>query len=372
MGKNIKIGIIETALHVEVLRNYALIFSGLKIEVHAVLKPGTDKMMKSISKMPNLHWHFLGDPDLLEILDQCTILIFTTLNNDIHPFLPLTPRKYAVIHAFHRHFAPWKNYDYHIRPIRSVINLFRYLRFPTLPLKAMDGFIAGAPTVFNYLAQQDFFQKDRFYTFPFYVNESIATKELSEGAPFKIVVPGSVHPASRDYNMLYDIITRLKKPDRPVEIILAGKASGRLGEKIVQKMEALKKGNIKIRCFKEYLTAEEYQEAIEQADVLLCPIPSSLVIGFSIEKNSHSQVSGNINDFVNKGKPVILPTYYQLEAGLESAVMRYQNQEDLKILLESLISGSRLIADHSSVFTSFNVEARIKIFQKELDRLLNT
>ena len=97
----------------------------------------------------------------------------------------------------------------------------------------MDGFIAGAPTVFEYLKKQPYFQRYHFYDFPFYVNESSKSINIPKNDCFRIVIPGSIHPANRDYQMIYTILKMLKKSDRMVEIYLAGKPSGKAGIAIV-------------------------------------------------------------------------------------------------------------------------------------------
>ena len=374
MEKNIKIGLVEPALHVEVLRNYALIFSSLNlnIEVHIVLKSSATELMDSLPNRPNIHKYYLDkDVGLVDTLSQCTIIIFTTFDRRILPFINIPVPKYAVIHAFHQHFDPWRNFDFYIRPLYSVWNFFRNRISNTPSLKTMDGFIAGAPTVFEYLKKQPYFQRYHFYDFPFYVNESSKSINIPKNDCFRIVIPGSIHPANRDYQMIYTILKMLKKSDRMVKIYLAGKPSGKAGIAIVNKMKGLKKQNIKIACFDNYLPANKYKQIIEQADILLCPIPPKVVSGFTIEKNSYSHVSGNINDFVNHGKAVVLPSYYQLESGLESAVLRYQNKDELKDLIENLISGFQSIPDTSNIFTSFTIKERMNHFRQELERLLS-
>ncbi len=372
MDKNIKIGLVEPALHVEVLRNYALIFSSLNVEVHMVLTSSANELMDSLPNKSNIHKYYLDkDFDLLDALSQCTIIIFTTFNRKISPFLDIPVPKYAVIHAFHQHFDPWRNFDFYIRHLYSLWNLFRSIISNAPSLETMDGFIAGAPTVFEYLKRQSYFHRYQFYDFPFYINESSKSTNILKNDSFRMVIPGSIHPANRNYQMIYTILKTLKNPDRIVEIYLAGKPSGRAGIEIIKKMKALKQENIQIKSFDNYLRADIYKQIIEEADILLCPIPPKIVSGFTVEKNSYSHVSGNINDFVNNGKAVILPSHYQLESGLEPAVLRYQNQDDLKVLIENLMSGFQSIPDTSDIFVPFALKARMNHFRQELDRLLN-
>ncbi len=371
MKKKIKIGILETALHVEVLRNYALIFSAMEIQVHAILTPQANALMESVPDHPKLVWHLLTKPVAIKvILNKCDLVIFTTFDQKVKPYLKIQPPKYAVVHAFHRYFAPWRHFDFYIRPFRSIINLIRSLFSTVLSPDCMDGFIAGAPTVLAYLEEQSYFQKNLFYDFPFYLYEPRTSYQRLKKDPFKIVVPGSVHPGSRDYEIIYHMINAINLFDQQLEIILVGKPSGKAGMKIVTKMKAVKKHNLKIRCFTNYLPAEKYKQLITQADILLCPIPPTTVSGFTVEKNSYSHVSGNINDFVNYDKAIILPISYQLESGLEPAVLRYQELPDLISLIENLTSGVQSIPDTSFLVDLFGIKARKNHFQKELDRLL--
>lgn len=371
MNEKIKIGLIEPALHVEVLRNYAFIFSSLNIEVHAVLTKSAHELMRSIPKNQNLNWHFWGPQNSIkEILNNCNLIIFTTFDDRITSFLDLRPPKYAVVHALHQTFEPWKHFDFRIKPLRSTINLIRSLFSNTPSLGAVNGFIVGAPTVFEYLKKQSYFQDYSFYDFPFYLSEStVHAKRLKKGS-LKIVIPGSVHPSTRNYQMIYELITKLNYANRQVEIILAGKASGKAGKEIIQKMNAIQIQNLTIKCFSNFLSAGKYQQIMEDADILLCPIPTQTVSNFTIEKNSYSHVSGNINDFVNYDKAIILPMSYQLESGLESAVLRYKDPIQLQSILEDLISGDQSIPNTATLHLSFGLAARIPHFRKELDRLL--
>ncbi len=371
MNKKIKIGLVEPALHVEVLRNYAFIFSSLNIEVHAVLTTSANELMRAVPKSKNLHWHFLDHQnDVKEILNNCSLIIFTTFDDRILPFINLQPPKYAVVHAFNQAFDPWRYFDFRIRPFRSTVNLIRSLFSNAPSLDTMDGFIVGAPTVFEYLKKQSYFQLHQFYDFPFYLSESNEPAKQLEKGLLKIVIPGSVHPSTRNYSMIYELIKKLNCANSQVEIILAGKASGKAGKEIIQKMNGIQIKNLNIKCFTDFLSAEKYQQIMKEADVLLCPIPAQTVSNFTVEKNSYSHVSGNINDFINYDKAIILPMSYQLESGLESAVLRYKNSTELKSILEDLISGNQSIPNTTALHLPFGLEARLRHFQKELDRLL--
>lgn len=128
----------------------------------------------------------------------------------------------------------------------------------------------------------------------------------SENETYTIVIPGAVSQKRRDYERVLKSIKNFRFPS---EIIFLGKASGKELE-ILQDFEQSKPENISIKYFKEKVPQDVFDDYMQKADVLWCPIQQETEFFSQKELYGITKMSGNIGDAVKFGKLAIFPENY--------------------------------------------------------------
>ena len=146
-------------------------------------------------------------------------------------------------------------------------------------------------------------QPDKYKFLPiFYTKFS----ENSDNPIFTIVIPGAVSQKRRDYERVLKSIKNFRFPS---EIIFLGKASGKELE-ILQDFEQSKPENISIKYFTEKVPQDVFDDYMQKADVLWCPIQQETEFFSQKEIYGFTKMSGNIGDAVKFGKLAVFPENY--------------------------------------------------------------
>ena len=146
-------------------------------------------------------------------------------------------------------------------------------------------------------------QPDKYKFLPiFYTKFS----ENSDNPIFTIVIPGAVSQKRRDYERVLKSIKNFRFPS---EIIFLGKASGKELE-MLQNFEQSKSENISIKYFTEKVPQDVFDNYMQKADVLWCPIQQETEFFSQKEIYGITKLSGNIGDAVKFGKLAVFPEDY--------------------------------------------------------------
>ena len=146
-------------------------------------------------------------------------------------------------------------------------------------------------------------QPDKYKFLPiFYTKFS----ENSDNPIFTIVIPGAVSQKRRDYER---VLKSIKIFHFPFEIIFLGKASGKELE-ILQDFEQSKPENISIKYFTEKVPQDVFDNFMQKADILWCPIQQETEFFSQKEIYGFTKMSGNIGDAVKFGKLAVFPENY--------------------------------------------------------------
>ena len=146
-------------------------------------------------------------------------------------------------------------------------------------------------------------QPDKYKFLPiFYTKFS----EKSDNPIFTIVIPGAVSQKRRDYER---VLKSIIKFHFPFEIIFLGKASGKELE-MLQDFEKSKPENISIKYFTEKVPQDIFDDYMQKADILWCPIQQETEFFSQKEIYGFTKMSGNIGDAIKYGKSAIFPENY--------------------------------------------------------------
>ena len=146
-------------------------------------------------------------------------------------------------------------------------------------------------------------QPDKYKFLPiFYTKFS----ENSDNPIFTIVIPGAVSQKRRDYERVLKSIKNFRFPS---EIIFLGKASGKELE-MLQDFEQSKPENISIKYFTEKVPQDVFDDYMQKADVLWCPIQQETEFFSQKEIYGFTKMSGNIGDAIKFRKLAVFPENY--------------------------------------------------------------
>ena len=146
-------------------------------------------------------------------------------------------------------------------------------------------------------------QPDKYKFLPiFYTKFS----EKPKNETYTIVIPGAVSQKRRDYER---VLKSIKIFHFPLEIIFLGKAQGKELE-MLQDFEQSKPENISIKYFKEKVPQDVFDDYMQKADVLWCPIQQETKFFSQKEIYGFTKMSGNIGDAIKFGKLAVFPENY--------------------------------------------------------------
>ena len=146
-------------------------------------------------------------------------------------------------------------------------------------------------------------QSDKYKFLPiFYTKFS----EKPNNPIFTIVIPGAVSQKRRDYER---VLKSIKIFHFPLEIIFLGKAQGKELE-MLQNFEQSKPENISIKYFTEKVPQDVFDDYMQKADILWCPIQQETEFFSQKEIYGFTKMSGNIGDAIKYGKSAIFPENY--------------------------------------------------------------
>ena len=122
-----------------------------------------------------------------------------------------------------------------------------------------------------------------------------------------IVIPGAVSQKRRDYERVLKMLLQAQQDD--MNVVFLGKAQGKELE-MLQDFEKNKSENISIKYFTKKIPQREFDEYMQKADFLWCPIQSEIEFFRQKEIYGTTKMSGNIGDAIKYSKMAVFPETY--------------------------------------------------------------
>ncbi|MDP9960762.1 hypothetical protein [Chryseobacterium lathyri] len=132
--------------------------------------------------------------------------------------------------------------------------------------------------------------------------------ENQENRDLIIVIPGGVSQERRDYHHVFKTIQNLKAEEK-CEFIFLGKAKGnelKHLEKLSQKLPE----NISVQYFSDRVSHHDFENQMQNADVLWCPIQQKTEFFSGEEIYGLTKMTGNLGDAIKYGKTAVFPKDY--------------------------------------------------------------
>lgn len=148
-------------------------------------------------------------------------------------------------------------------------------------------------------------QPDKYKFLPIFYTKFL---EKPKNETYTIVVPGEVSQKRRDY---FELIIKLfnQHLEKNINLILLGKARGK-ELFFVKDVEEQLFENISIKYFTEKVPQDVFDDYMQKADILWCPIQQETEFFSQKEIYGFTKMSGNIGDAVKFGKLAVFPENY--------------------------------------------------------------
>ena len=184
----------------------------------------------------------------------------------------------------------------------------------------------------NLLVVDENLTKEKYSNLPLFYTKFF---DKPDNETFTIVIPGAVSQKRRDYDKVIKELKNLELnfdnyefrrnetfvennlqekgssvgTTQNLEIIFLGKAQGNELE-ILQNFEQNKPENISIKYFTEKVPQNVFDDYMQKADILWCPIQQETEFFSQKEIYGITKMSGNIGDAIKFGKSAIFPENY--------------------------------------------------------------
>lgn len=302
-----KIAYIELDTHAEIALNFMELMNGSK--VFSVDYYFSEKILKTLGLQETVNIKKVSAENLLQKLSQYQIpntkydlVLIGTVHRYFNVFEKIAEKFNTSIICHNLNFVKASNLDL----LSSVFKEDFQFR---LKLLMKEGLLSKSKVykkAKNLLVLDQGFdsaQPDKYKFLPIFYTKFSGK---SENETYTIVIPGAVSQKRRDYERVLKSIKNFRFPS---EIIFLGKASGKELE-ILQDFEQSKPENISIKYFTEKVPQDIFDDYMQKADVLWCPIQQETEFFSQKEIYGFTKMSGNIGDAVKFGKLAVFPENY--------------------------------------------------------------
>ena len=230
----------------------------------------------------------------------------------------------------------------------------------------------------NLLFLDENLTKEKYSNLPLFYTKFF---DKPDNETFTIVIPGAVSQKRRDYDKVIKELKKVELNDdvnefrrnetfvennlqekgssvgttQNLEIIFLGKAQGNELE-ILQNFEQNKPENISIKYFTEKVPQNIFDDYMQKANILWCPIQQETEFFSQKEIYGVTKMSGNIGDAIKFGKLAIFPENYPSKYAF--------------IISEKVSLEDALFVKKEIDFSDFNKEKVLKQLEKTIFALL--
>lgn len=292
-----KIAYIELDTHAEIAGNFMELMRGSKaFEVDYYF---SERIIKQIGQHhPNIH--LSESTELLNQLNEkkYDLIIIGTVHRYFNLFNEIAEKFNTSVIVHNLNFTK-------ISRFQLFKNIFKKDFKYRLKLWLKEDLLS-APEVFerakNLLILDESLAKKPIKYLPLFYCEEF---ETSQKAQVNIIIPGAVDQKRRDYKGVLKKLKSFKSTYKFV-IYFLGKAEGKELQWL-KKFEKRKPSNLKLHYFTQKVPQKKFDEIMQSADLLWCPIQRETSFFSNKEIYGKTKMSGNIGDAIKYGKKAIFP-----------------------------------------------------------------
>ncbi len=358
--------------HLELVYPWAQIFGDEKNNVTFIVH---EDMKKDIQESLGTHYHhftwiyksseqtyvrFIGalQTKLNGVFDLFLVSTVSYRHYDLSRFLESRDIKRLAVNVHSINNLFFSSWSFHLR--RTI----RHLGKKRLVNKA-DVFIVSTDAMRQYMHEQGLSDKPIMVIPPVVYEPCVETAENL----LTLTVPGSIDGRRRDYRIVLNAYSRICK-QYPIKLILAGKPVGIYGRDIINECRRITSDGGKIIFFDDEIPELVYRKILCETSIIISPVQHVMEGRDGIKETyGATKNSGNVQDAIRHGKPIILPQHFKLPYGIESGVVTYTTETDLITTLVKVISDEAVIRELKKNAAANSMNFTIEKMRKKVSGL---
>ena len=241
------------------------------------------------------------------------------------------------------------NYFFWSLPTFSLRAIIRKMGKKEL-VRVVDDFNVVTPTLVDYLRNK-LPKGKRIHVVPGAVYEGRANAVVYQepGKSIHVVVPGALDERRRDYQLVLELMRRIRRGDMPVSITLLGGLNPEFGIDIIKKIKMESFGPALKYYEQEVVDQPEFDKVMDEADLVLLPSAiHTLILDAIPEDYGITQSTGTLFDVIKHAKPFIAPLSLRVDPYLEGSCLRYESVDEIIDELSALSNSPEVFANLKS------------------------
>ena len=369
-----KIAYIELDTHAEIALNFMELIQDSK--AFSVDYYFSEKILKTLGLQETENIKKATPENLIQQLstDNYQLIIIGTVHRYFNVFEKVAEKFNTSIICHNLNFVKASNFN-------LLISIFKEDFKYRLKLLLKEGLLRKSyvyKKAKNLLVLDENLAKENYNNLPIFYTKFF---EKPDNETFTIVIPGAVSQKRRNYDKIIKELKNLELnfdnyefrrnetfvennlqekessvgTTQNLEIIFLGKAQGNELE-ILQNFEQNKPENISIKYFTEKVPQNIFDDYMQKANILWCPIQQETEFFSQKEIYGITKMSGNIGDAIKFGKLAIFPENYPSKYAF--------------IISEKVSLEDALFVKKEIDFSDFNKEKVLKQLEKTIFALL--
>ncbi len=181
-------------------------------------------------------------------------------------------------------------------------------------------------------------------------------------APPTILVPGTVLPEQRDYQLLGRALRELPAAVAPIHVVILGEARSAGARDAMKALSSELRTSDTLTTFDRLVPDEVYAQAWRRATCIVSLTGRDMPFATTYEGGGSTKVTGIENDQIRYARPILTPASYRGMPELSAWQTTFETAEDLRRLIEASIDGGLnarpapaglSLEDHISVWHTF-------------------
>lgn len=206
-------------------------------------------------------------------------------------------------------------------------------------LRRLQGLLVLSDTIARF-AEEQFHPARPMMWVPdsvFYQNVAFTENHATDDRRFVIAVPGNLTKERKDFPPVLNALGRLKTEHRRrMQIRFIGGIGDESGKEVADELEALKVAGIPLSYFRTMLTDAEFEEQMRGVDLLLQPVPRTVLVDGFEEEYNRTKISGTVGHQIRRGLPVLQPKWCPADDAFASSTGFYDSADELLARLDGL------------------------------------
>ncbi|MDF2448024.1 MAG: hypothetical protein K0R26_528 [Bacteroidota bacterium] len=363
MHSLLNISVIELDFHHDSLDGFLKIFQNTNHQIKVFTTLKNIKFLSDISYSDNITFvEYSGGSKYLflkknrSLLNGSDLIFINTIANDFGAYLAINKRNTVVlrVHNVNKQFFPFQN----IFIPHSLYFTWKFISYVARQClgKGFLWFRAAVNKRINYFTFPDSsiteYVRQNGILAPVKIIEPIPLKIFNESDTafsqfdnvLNVTIIGAIDARRRQYEQTIEAFSLIYKIENPpvINLTILGKSTGSYGSEIVAKLKKISHPHFNLTTFHSLVPETEFIRVIKNTHLIISPITANATTDIFKEVYGKTKTTGSILDFLKFGKITLVPSHYSPPSELVDFILKYQNPQELKSLIMSLVSDKKI------------------------------